>query len=536
MELSARTGFKGDALDALITPRDGVPALSFLLGGYVAAAQTPGGELARAVMGRRNWTRAPAAVFPTLIFALFAADLARDTPADSTRRGVGNLAAVPGGRSAWTGRAATNGTCSAVTQFIDDAVAAVFSALKVEAPESGPGEVIADIWNFVVGLGEDIVQGLADALIAPVTATIRAIAGALAIGSMVVSLLQAWTTRLDAKPTTTRFAIDDEVVEGRLAAAVETGGLDAWPPAILDCAQTAGVTLPPLNAGGSAVAWTAAEIPIDLIQPTQTPATLDDAGAATLVYTTNSESAEVATGDEIEGTVIAEVKIQRTDLEELRDTILELLFAQLPSPIDEAVASLLGTQIAELTQSLTDVVGGYSWATVTVIYHEKTETPEPEEEPLPCPGGVWLVTDIRGFLESVWAQGALAIDVQETSGQMVYTFAADGSFDVVATSYRVVAGFDSEIGPVEVTVTFDGTMSGVYAAEGGSLHLTKVDSTGFVIFFAVAINGEPVSSDSVTSAEFLDTGDVFPYECGGDELRLFRLELTGTPIVLTRIE
>lgn len=532
LELSARTGTRGERFDAIVPAAEGVPPASFLLAGYVATAKTMGGELARALLGRKDWTRAPEQVYPSIVLALFVADLAREAAVGEEN------AKLPIGQGILTRRLAANGACSAVQQFIDDAIGDVFGALKVDAPDSGPGEIAADIWNFIVGLGEDVVQGVADVLTAPVMATIRAIAGALAIGTMVVSLLQAWTLRVQADPKETRFGVGSEVVAGAVVAAVDTGGLEEWPADVVDCAATAGVKLPPLNAAGSPIAWKIAEIPPPLIQPPKQPAELASDGKATLGYATQQEDEETAQGEPQEGLMIVEATVERNDLKQIKDTFLGLLFANLPAPVDQWVAQALGGQIAALTDQLTAVAGGYGYDSVKVIYHEKSKTPETEndKETKACPSGTYEVVDITSFLEALMAQsgGEGLVEWEGPTGSWVETFGEKGAFSAVAKKFTALGRIDLGYGILETLVEVNGKVKGSYKLKGNTITLSKI-SGNFGMFVTSQLDGQAIGGGKVDMGSPVASGS-YQYECAGDGLRIYSWPSVPVPIVLAPVE
>jgi hypothetical protein len=456
LEVAVGGGHRGAELDSVLPAPEGAAPPSYLLAGYIAAVQTPGAELARELLGDQDWENAPEQVYPALVMLLLASDLAREQGPAKAR-----TLRLPPAQGA--------DACSAVQQFIDDAIAAVFGALKID--EEGESTIATDIWNWIVGAGEDVLQGLAEALTAPVTATIRAIAGVLAIGGSIVSLVQAWAVQVDAEPPDTRFGVGDEFIQGKLTATIDAGGLGDWPPEIAGCAEAEGITLPPLDGEGVPVSWKVSEAPIDLLQETGQSPLVEDGGRAELFYRTNNESPEVASGVEHEGLAIVEVWVERPDLAQLRDTLLAVLYQSLPPGIDLAVSAVLGPAIAELTSGLSDVLtDGYNFGTVKVIYHEQEitvtpETGEPSESGSACPVGEWMLLNLEGYLATVMQAAKLDVTVLGRSGTMLWSVNADGTYAFTADEFAMT--FTD--GTYTFQLSIEGEESGAYAIEGDRL-------------------------------------------------------------------
>lgn len=384
LEISAGNGRAGAALDGLVPDQStaGVPPPSYLLAGYVVAATTPGGALARALMAGQDLYQPEHLRFPALIPLLFAADLARD--AAQQRAGLTLLSAHPRASAPTLKEAA--GICSSIQQFVDGTINAVFGALETEAAKvvDQGGNVLRDVWDWLQGAVDklkSIAKWVAQQLTAPVVRIIRSIAGVLAIAGQVVSALQPWTVRMEPNPSATRFGIGDETVAGTIKARVDVGLLDDWPPDVLDCAQQSGVTLPPLKPKGDPISWSLTQTPIPLVQPGDEPASLDDNVEAMWVYVTNDESEEVARGDPRYGVLRVAARVKRPELEHLKDQFVQLLFAQLPDLIARILQPILGPQITSLLSRLTGILASEGIATVSVTYHAPKATPTPAAAP-----------------------------------------------------------------------------------------------------------------------------------------------------------
>ena len=378
LELARFGGQVGSGLDDLIPPPEGAPPPSLLLAGYVATAATPGGDLARAIMGDRDWREAATVTFPAMVLALCCADLARETT-KSTRKTTRQIGAkAPGlGVHAFVPPAA--GLCSTVQGFVDQTLDAVVAALTVEPPDDVPGQIIGSIWNFIVSVGEHVVKGLVKTLTKPVLQVIQSIAAVVGIGSLVLSALQSWAVSVEPDPDVTLFGVAAGNAGG-IAISVDNGGLADWPPDIADCAAVAGVPLPPLVPKAAPLSWTVAETPIDLVAIIDQPALLGDDGRATLTYLTNTEDGATAAGTPVNGTLTVAVTVDRPDLDQLKNVIANAAFASLPDIVQKVLVPILGSHVKGLLGGFVKLASVSNTAAVTVIYHEREQTPEPESE------------------------------------------------------------------------------------------------------------------------------------------------------------
>jgi hypothetical protein len=528
LELSARNGLLGEKIDSIFPEQQGIPTPSLLLGGYVSSAKTAGGELARALIGKRNWKEAQSITFPTMVFMLFASDLALDTGVAGI--GQSNQAAL------WAVPAAIGDVCASVEDFIAITVAAVIDVLN--AAERGDRSllVLTGVWDFVVALGQDAFQGVAENLNDSEIATIGTISGALAFGGMTVSLVQSWTVRVDRAPAETRFGIDDEVVTGQMVASVDTGGLDDWPPDIIDCAAVVGIELPTFNATDASLAWDVKETPIDLIREPDMPAALDENGKAIFAYKTNNESRTISRGTEHRGLLKVEATVERQDFGILQEKIVGELSRLLPDPVKAVVNGLIGKPIDDLTEGLVAAATGKGLGIVTITYHEHEEEPTPEPPP-PCPIGTWSVEDISSFMQKVSGQGSgnASITLEDTTGRMTYLYTEEGSYKLDANQFNVKSGADVEgVGHLTTIIKFEGSISASYTTENGKITYEISSSDTFSITAEVYLEGNLISSTPIPPTLLVE--DVWLYSCGDGELLLSRPALSDALVVLKRVK
>lgn len=501
LELVAGSGTPGREFDTALQVPEGVPPVSSLLAGYVAVGQTAGAEFSRALLGDQEWHQWADRFFPALVVDLFISDLAKES------------GSAPGAMKFMKLIQPSN-ICTAVQSFTSDVLEAVFGQLKIDVPK-GDSNLLTDIWNWIIGAGEDVVQGLGDIITAPVIAAIQAIAGALAIGTSISSMLNVWTVTLDAEPEETRFGVDTEFITGRFLAGVDAGGATDWPDFLVDCAASMGISLPSLRGEGAPVTWKVSETPIDLIQEMGKSPLVEEQGKAELIYKTNNESSDVASGTPLNGLCITEVSVERSDVADLRDNLHSLLVANIPSPFDIAVQSVLGPAIASLTADLAQVmVKGYNFETLTVVYHEKqiTVTPEPQEPEATCPAGTWYMAGFGAWFNGLMASaGGSPMTAVSEGGRLVLQLRGDGTYTVTSLEFEAVFT-DGMYGYV---ASMSGTESGTYTAKDGTL--SGIQTGGGL---KLHVEAEGIFGTDLPFAVVGDTG-AMEYECAGFSLILY---------------
>ena len=452
LEARAGQGMAGADLDALIPSDAGLPPTSYLLAGWVSASASPAAALARRIMGVRDWTQAPSIVFPGLVLALYVGDASLYANALSSAPNGGVNSRTGGSSPATTAarfvrpttgvaaaafismRPTVVGICSKVQGFIDGTIGAVFDALgHLEAPQA-PSTGTGILGSFGAGLqaafdlGAGIVNGLIDAgrflvvngvklATQPILDQIARVAGVLAVATSIVSLLRPWTLRMDAVPGATRKAVGEEPgLPGTVSATVDLGGLDQWPADIADCAQQAGVPLPPLKPEGAPITWTIEQSPGDLVTEDSGRATvLDHNARAEAGYATTEESEDVAKGDPLVGIVKAHASIRRKEIADLQMKVSGLLLDQIPSLVRGILVPILEPILAEVLGALPALLDTNGYASVPVVYHEMSTTTTSSSTTLTSLAGVSidpcaLVTEAEAAAELGYDPGPGADD------------------------------------------------------------------------------------------------------------------------------
>jgi len=391
-EALAGQGMLGSDLDNLVVTADGLPPASYFLAGYVSAAGTPGADLARNIMGVQDWRNAPSVVYPSLVFVLYAADAARYAdalagfPTAVSKAQVGVPGRLPRIRTM-----DPQGPCSLVQGFINTTISDFFTALgHLQSPQVATGgggvlgwfgtglqaafDLATGVVNGLIDASQFIVNGIVKAAAQPLLDVIAKVAGALAVGSEIVLVLRPWTVVVTADPMQTQKAVGPEPGwPGAITATVTLpGGIDKWPDTLADCAQAAGVPLPPLKPIGAPVVWTITQSPGDLVvQDPGLPTVLDDKATARLTYVTTSETERAARGDAFEGRVKADIAIRRQEIADLQKTVSDEFFSLIPSlivPILKPILNPVVQSLLNLPAGLLDTHGYYR--SVVVTYHE----------------------------------------------------------------------------------------------------------------------------------------------------------------------
>jgi hypothetical protein len=350
---------------------------SLLTASYIANAESAGAALVRRFRPDISLEQPATQLIPSLGMLLFAAEVAREH---------GEAAAVsPGGVRALLPVGMQGGICTQAQSFIDNTINQLFSMLMIDLGTSQPGQILSSILNGVI-LGFRIpLKAALDALTKPVLDLVRDIAGVVAVAATVVSTIRPWSLQLTAAPTATRLAVGAEPgLPGDVNVTVDLGGFDEWPADVADCAAAAGVPLPPLKPANARCAWLVTGTRPGLVATDVQPPALDGNAKAKLTYHTLSESEEVAKGDPAFAQVLVTATVARPEVDDLKRTLANLLFAQLPAIVDQFVRPYLGPVVDQLLGKVASLTDSKGTVAITVLYHQppkNTPTPDPEPEP-----------------------------------------------------------------------------------------------------------------------------------------------------------
>jgi hypothetical protein len=371
-------GVSGAELEAASPTPEGSAPIGYLISAWAIDYDSDAARLAHALLGEQDFHHPESILFPSLVTSLFLADAtagmdAADYPINRAGGEAGVI--VPA--------AFAVGPCSAVANFIQNAIATVFNALTVDTSGGGLLGFLGKIWNTVVNLAFNFVLGLVKIVTQPIVNLIVTVLSAVETIRQLSTYLMAWRSTLKPDPETNRFGIDNEKVPGTLSLTVLDNRLPI-PEPVLDCADHFKVDL--RNAGsaaGSTIAWTATNMArADLsVLDTSSPV-VDKDQKAEYHYFTGQESKKAAEGDEHAGLLKLVSSVHRNDVELVRQLFSELVFDQLPDSIKGIVVGIAGPILDAATSHLTSITEVRATGYVAITFHgEKPPEPTPTATP-----------------------------------------------------------------------------------------------------------------------------------------------------------
>ena len=433
LEWRAGSGLDPELLDAALTegaaPPDGVTATpSDLILGWAQELDTPAAAYAREVLAGdgadEDGDQAPGGdeagepgqgddadpagrPIPHLALVLFASDVATaaaELPEPTeplAPDGDGDVGADAGGppglRRQGTDHAAPpspvqnrTGPCSSVIDGIDRVVAAVFDAVgrlaQPPAIRTGFGlfdQLVNGLARIIVGGINVVVDGIhfvvengVRIVIGEVMRYVARIAGIAATISQVVSLVRPWALRVETDPL-----VVEAPRSGVATARIELGGLDEWPAWATDCAERAGVTLPPLRPQGNPVTWVVAPDP--RIASGQIDTQLQEGGTASYRFTVIADPPGRGRLTEVDD-VPARVTVQRDDTTELHDAITDLVRRELERllpPVGTLVSNLVLPVVRPWIDQALDVLAHLRDVSSRALLVIRYGVPDPDQPP-----------------------------------------------------------------------------------------------------------------------------------------------------------
>jgi hypothetical protein len=532
LEASVGGGFEGAELDSMVETEADLAAPSYILAGYVAAADTDGSRIAQKVMGAtdwdaEDWEAAPTLLYPQLVMALFTADVTREQAADAaaTLRSPGLLAAIgpvpepdvaePPQQGT---RVAQSGLCSSVSAFISGALHSVFNALRLGEQRRGASLIFARIWNFVVSVLESVVTAIVRTFEQKVLNAIGRVAATVGAISMIISAIRPWTMTVKAVPNPTEKGIVGirPVEQGQVVAQVQLGGLTEWPAWAVDCANRANRPLPSLKPEGAPVTWeTLGQAPPDLVQEGIRREAMDTNGAAQLDFTTLVDSVEDPY-QTLPGTVFARVSFERPGIRELANIAENELWSEIPSVVVGPLRTYLGPTMDNIKNKFVRLLSVAASGPSTVLYHVSNE------EPNACKIGDGPATAVRGGLPAnaggtMVAQGGSGdcamsngdphivtvnggrYDLQ-SAGEFVLLRSTDGSFEIQSRQAPFADSPGVSINTA-VAMRVGNQRFGIYLEGGGSSFRTMIDGQQVELSGPMEVGGGRVVPNGSTSID-----------------------------------
>ena len=428
LEAWAGAGTSGTDTDGLADPVDGLVPASYLVAGYVATVDTPGADVARALMGGADLTRASELMFPQLVLTLFTNDvlldqLAANGQSAKVARTVRSASGSETMLLALEGpvRVAQADLCTSVAGFLSDTLTSLFAHLRLTLPGNAVGGVLVSIWNFAVSVLEGVVRGLVRVISEPILQLIGEVVGAIGVANMLITALSTRSMRVSIEPVVTEKGTRTRPPDrAEVTARLELGGIQDWPTWIESCARAIGVTLPDLHGKDSPVSWAWVERPPGLIAIAgAADAKLDERGTARLRFTTLVDDVAEPV-DNIPGILSVSARVGSSELGRLFDLLADEALDRVGNA--EARAWLEARLSGVRAQARTGVERAFLTAGTdrgVVVYHVPRETPRPAAptpQPQPSPStAVWVHFD-RPAAERVEA------------GRILELVACDGAF------------------------------------------------------------------------------------------------------------
>jgi hypothetical protein len=451
--------FSGAELDVVLPlPPDvtGMPSTSEVLAGYVAAADSPGGALSRALMAGQDLLSPTTLRFPGIVLVLFASDIATDggsltaPSASPVARAGGELLPVaglamagPGNVNALTVAAVSGGVCTDTANWINGTISSLFNALKVATPDNLPGKIVVSIWNFLVGAGQAFVQGLLSAVTSAVLGTVRSIAGTIAtVAEQIASLLPYGlrvTAAGDAGGAT--FNLGPAPLSGKFTASVSAGDLPDWPSVLSDCAKVAQVPLADFHKNQDVpVTWGPLLAPANpLLGPTHVDDATDANGQASWAFATSSDPGD-PTGEQQNQFDQMPVTIHRPEVEAARKHLTEALLGSVPGILQPFVAGIFAPYISGLQARLNALLDARGTGTVIIVFHSGA-SPKPSVSVSPGPSGACSPNPVApGTYTGTSAVTSSEVIDQGAFGKTVATSDGTGATTVVVAADGSLSG------------------------------------------------------------------------------------------------
>jgi hypothetical protein len=500
-------GVAGAALDAATPMPAGAPPVSYLLASWVSQAATPAAAAMSMLMGTQDWQHAPTIDFPTIALPLFVADVIAALPAaTATTNGVRpfDLTIAP---------------CSTASNFIQNVINSVFAALQLTAP-AGTGVVatvggfLVNLWNGAVNLAQMGAEAVISAVTAPILGAIKTVAGTAFVISQVVSYVTPWSVSVTADPSSVTAGGG-----GSVTAAVDTGtGGATYPPAVQDCANALGVTLPALTAATASAVWSLTS-PISATDGTSV--TLDSKGASTIGFTSSSSSQAAtcpgtpAAPPETGSATITVTRPGIDGLSQLVTTMVTNGFGVAGSIVGPAIQAILGPIVASIVAQLQRLaeVSGTGYVTVKAAPPSPAANCPPNPSGTACIFGSWTVTSLTspalnggaGVLWTVGTDGTIVVDYDGSApliapGGEAYTYAGSatyqttlpadptgstGTYVATPTSQDVTATYVDVMGNTVTEPITETAHPTTWTCTGDALTLSS-DASGYSFVYALS--------------------------------------------------
>lgn len=358
--------------------------------------------------------------------------------------------------------------CANVRTFVTTVIQRVLSVLD-NTRDVVTIPILNEIFSGLLGaidFGLKVIVRAIDLVIEPVMSVLKSIAAAVAIASSILGTVTPWTVSVAATPDRTRLGIGPiEVISGDIL--IVAGGADdiPWPPVLIGCASTLGLPVPKRTSSGAPVTLEITNPSYKvLVELGQEPRMLNDAGKLAVTYvTTNETQGEVDLGDEEIGVVYFTTAIDREDLRQFSQQLVDLLLAELPTILADVLRNLTQSTVNALRENILRLTIAQATTRMYVTYHREH-----------CLNGEYMVMNMTTFLT------AHTPEVITASGRIHWWFRTDGSctmnWNGVKASFSH-GGKASYAGAAEGTYTVSsGTVSILFTSSTAMEHTSHADA------------------------------------------------------------
>ena len=444
---------------------------SVLLTSYVAAVDSPGAALARALMAGQNLLDPPTVRFPALALVLFASDLAtaggqQAPPAASpvpspsaaaigSARLIASVANPADGRGFFLPADPVGGPCSDAAAWIQSKIDALFDALKLAEPSNPFGKIFATIWNFAVTVLQKFVEGLITSVTGAVLNGIQSIAAMISdVAEQIASFLPYGVDvevsgGSNAAFNGADFNLTDSALPGAYVATITAADVPKWPAILQDCANVAKIALPDFSSKNVPISW--GPIAIEPAggallagnDPTKVTDQTDATGQATWAFTVSPDPGK--TGEDRTQADEMPVAAHRPELDKLRNALTDALLGFVPQLLRNFVKQeILQPTLEKIQGNLNPILDARGTGYAFLHYHDQA-SPKPSS--------------------AAASAGTASCAVSLPAGTYTGTFSSKSTTIVPPGEIdlgEAGGSNDTGSGPLSVTVGPDGALSGTF--------------------------------------------------------------------------
>jgi len=390
LEAANGNGLTGADIDKMSALPASLPPFSKMIAVWAKGYTSPAARAAKALIRQPDWQHPQKTMFPTLVLALFIADLTRGTAKSAALPARGTDAGTRVAMADWARPVAVI-TCQSITTTVDDAITNIFDGLR---SLSGNGA-----FRFIVSVLQLAATVIVNNQVLNLFSFLQKPIAIIAIMTQVSSLLKAWTVSVVANPNLADAALGPGSLN--FDATADTHRTQV-PPAINCALQLIGIDFNALVKSESAVQWDTQD-PFNLGHIDGHDNKLDANDQATMTWIVNRQSPQLANGKQVCRHMRGIAAVFPGEVKSLVDALKGALKPTLPpgTPdflgVQAAIDAFFSQQAASATARLQTLLKAQSNAPATVVVHEQVQaTPSPL--PSPHVGGCLAPGAVGGVL------------------------------------------------------------------------------------------------------------------------------------------